>query len=71
VVLSCLTAIWDVEETLKRLPDYNESVIMADNDIHFYIINATEIAEEIGLGGRTNTIMQSSFFKHFWELFLI
>jgi pyruvate-ferredoxin/flavodoxin oxidoreductase len=36
---------------------------MADNDIQFYIINATEIAEEIGLGNRTNTIMQSAFFK--------
>lgn len=36
---------------------------MAENDINFYIINATEIAEEIGLGNRTNTIMQSAFFK--------
>ena len=36
---------------------------MAENNINFYIINATKIAEEIGLGNRTNTIMQSSFFK--------
>lgn len=36
---------------------------LAENDIKFYIINATKIAEEIGLGGRTNTIMQSAFFK--------
>jgi pyruvate-ferredoxin/flavodoxin oxidoreductase len=36
---------------------------MAENDIQFYIINATKIAEEIGLGSRTNTIMQSAFFK--------
>jgi len=28
-----------------------------------YMINATKIAEEIGLGERTNTIMQSAFFK--------
>lgn len=57
-----LNSIWDVEETKKRLPDYMKRY-MADNDIQFYIINATEIAEEIGLGGRTNTIMQSSFFR--------
>ncbi len=36
---------------------------MAEKNIKFYIINATKIAEEIGLGGRTNTIMQSAFFK--------
>ena len=36
---------------------------MAENKINFYIINATKIAEEIGLGNRTNTIMQSAFFK--------
>ncbi len=36
---------------------------LASNNIKFYIINATEIAEEIGLGNRTNTIMQSAFFK--------
>jgi pyruvate-ferredoxin/flavodoxin oxidoreductase len=36
---------------------------MADNNINFYIINATDIAEEIGLGNRTNTIMQAAFFK--------
>ncbi len=36
---------------------------MAQNNIQFYIINANAIAKEIGLGGRTNTIMQSAFFK--------
>ncbi len=57
-----LNSIWDVEETKRRLPDQMKKY-MADNNINFYIINATEIAEEIGLGGRTNTIMQSAFFK--------
>ncbi len=57
-----LNSIWDEEETKKRLPDHMKRY-MADNDIGFYIINATEIAERIGLGGRTNTIMQSTFFK--------
>ena len=36
---------------------------MAENNINFYIINATAIAEELGLGNRTNTIMQAAFFK--------
>jgi len=55
-------SIWNVEETKRRLPDHMKKY-MAENDIRFYIINATEIAEGIGLGGRTNTIMQSAFFK--------
>ncbi len=57
-----LNSIWDEEETKSKLPD-NIKKYLADNSIKFYIINATKIAEEIGLGGRTNTIMQSAFFK--------
>ncbi|HOZ30044.1 MAG TPA: pyruvate:ferredoxin (flavodoxin) oxidoreductase [Bacteroidales bacterium] len=55
-------SIWDVEETKKRLPDHMKKVLATKN-INFYIINATKIAEEIGLGNRTNTILQSAFFK--------
>jgi len=55
-------SIWDEEETKRRLPNHMKAY-MAQNDIQFYTINATAIAEEIGLGNRTNTIMQSSFFK--------
>lgn len=36
---------------------------MAEHHINFYIINATKIAMDLGLGSRTNTIMQSAFFK--------
>ncbi|MDR2891025.1 MAG: pyruvate:ferredoxin (flavodoxin) oxidoreductase [Alistipes sp.] len=36
---------------------------MAANDIAFYIVDATKIAAGLGLGNRTNTIMQSAFFK--------
>lgn len=36
---------------------------LAEHKINFYIIDATKIAEEIGLGNRTNSIMQSAFFK--------
>ncbi len=57
-----LNSIWDAEETKKRLPDHMKKYL-ADNEINFYIINATALAEEIGLGNRTNTIMQSAFFK--------
>jgi len=57
-----LNSIWDAEETKKKLPDSMKKY-MAANNISFYIINATNIAEKIGLGGRTNTIMQSAFFK--------
>jgi len=55
-------SIWDIEETKKRLPDHMKKYL-ADHNIRFFMINATAIAEEIGLGGRTNTIMQSAFFK--------
>ncbi|MCF8304256.1 MAG: pyruvate:ferredoxin (flavodoxin) oxidoreductase [Bacteroidales bacterium] len=57
-----LNSIWNKEETINRLPDSFKKY-MAENDIQFYIINATKIAREIGLGNRTNTIMQSAFFK--------
>ncbi|MBC8321603.1 MAG: pyruvate:ferredoxin (flavodoxin) oxidoreductase [Bacteroidetes bacterium] len=57
-----LNSIWDTEETKKRLPDHMKKYL-AENDITTYIINATEIAHRIGLGNRTNTIMQSAFFK--------
>ncbi len=57
-----LNSIWDEEETKNKLTAKMKKY-MAENDIQFYIINGTKIAEEIGLGGRTNTIMQSAFFK--------
>ena len=57
-----LNSAWSVKETLEKLPDRYKYYI-AKNDINFYIIDATEIAEELGLGSRTNTIMQSAFFK--------
>ena len=57
-----LNSIWDDEETKDKLPDGMKKY-MADNNIRFYTINATSIAEELGLGSRTNTIMQSAFFR--------
>ncbi|MDR0667798.1 MAG: pyruvate:ferredoxin (flavodoxin) oxidoreductase [Prevotellaceae bacterium] len=57
-----LNSLWDAEETKKRLPDFVKRTL-AEKKIRFYIINATQIAEEIGLGNRTNTILQSAFFQ--------
>ncbi len=57
-----MNSIWDEEETKRRLPNSMKKTL-AEKELGFYIINATKIAEEIGLGNRTNTIMQSSFFK--------
>jgi pyruvate-ferredoxin/flavodoxin oxidoreductase len=52
-----LNTIWDVEETKDRLPAKMKKYL-AENEINFYVIKATEIAEEIGLGNRANTILQ-------------
>jgi pyruvate-ferredoxin/flavodoxin oxidoreductase len=57
-----LNSIWDAEETKRRLPDHMKKYLAAHN-INFYIIDATKIADAIGLGNRTNSIMQSAFFK--------
>jgi pyruvate-ferredoxin/flavodoxin oxidoreductase len=57
-----LNSIWDAEETKRRLPDHMKKYL-ADHKINFYIMDATKIADEIGLGNRTNSIMQSAFFK--------
>ena len=53
---------WSVEETKAQLPDFVKKYL-ALHHITMYIIDATKIAAEIGLGNRTNTILQSAFFK--------
>ena len=57
-----LNSVHDAETTCRTLPDHMKAYL-AKNKINFYIINATKIAAELGLGSRTNTIMQSAFFK--------
>lgn len=57
-----LNSHWNTKETQERLPN-DVKRYLAQNEINLYIINATDIATEIGLGNRTNTIMQSAFFK--------
>ncbi|MCL2212550.1 MAG: pyruvate:ferredoxin (flavodoxin) oxidoreductase [Oscillospiraceae bacterium] len=57
-----LNCQWTPEELETVLPDYFKARI-ARNDVKLYIINAIDKAKEIGLGKRTNTILQSAFFK--------
>uniref|UniRef100_UPI003317346B pyruvate:ferredoxin (flavodoxin) oxidoreductase n=1 Tax=Sporanaerobacter acetigenes TaxID=165813 RepID=UPI003317346B len=57
-----LNTTWSVDELEERLPG-NVKRYLAEHNINFYIINATSIASEIGLGNRTNMIMQSAFFE--------
>ncbi len=57
-----LNTIWEGEELAKNLPN-NVKRYFAEHNITVYYINATKIAQEIGLGNRTNTILQSAFFR--------
>ncbi|EGU23551.1 pyruvate:ferredoxin (flavodoxin) oxidoreductase [Campylobacter fetus subsp. venerealis NCTC 10354] len=57
-----LNSIWDADETVKRIPNKVKR-LLAQKKANFYILNATKLAYDIGLGNRTNTIMQSAFFK--------
>lgn len=58
-VLNCL---WEPEELEEKLPADMKRYI-AENEIDFYIINAVDIAREVGLGGRINMVMQAVFFN--------
>ena len=57
-----LSTIWEEEEVKLRLPDSMKKYL-AENEINFYIINGTKLAVDLGLGKRSNTIMQAAFFK--------
>ena len=57
-----LNTIWEGDELVKNLPNKVKKYF-ADHKIKVYYINATKIAQEIGLGNRTNTILQSAFFR--------
>ena len=57
-----LNTIWTDEELDKHLPAAMKRYI-AKNNIKFYTVNAVKIAQELGLGGRFNMVMQSAFFK--------
>ena len=52
---------WTPEELSKHLAA-SEKRYIAKNDVQLYTINAIDLAIEIGMGKRTNTILQSAFF---------
>lgn len=58
-VLNCP---WAADELEDKIPASIKRTI-AKKDIDFYIIDAVGIAQDIGLGGRINMIMQAAFFK--------
>ncbi|WP_457788894.1 pyruvate:ferredoxin (flavodoxin) oxidoreductase [Anaeromassilibacillus sp. SJQ-5] len=57
-----LNCSWDGAELDAHLPAAMKRYI-AKNDIKFYTIDATHLAKGLGLGNRTNTILQAAFFK--------
>ena len=57
-----LNTIWEGQELANNLP-VKVKKYLAKHNIKVYYINATKIAQEIGLGNRTNTILQSAFFR--------
>ena len=57
-----LNTIFEGEELVNFMPNKVKRYF-AQNNIKVYTINATKIAQEIGLGNRTNTILQSAFFR--------
>ena len=57
-----LNTVHNEEEIVKHLPNGFKKQLALKN-AKFYIIDAVHLAREIGLGSRTNTILQSAFFK--------
>ncbi|NDO47664.1 pyruvate:ferredoxin (flavodoxin) oxidoreductase [Clostridium sp. MD294] len=57
-----LNTVWTPEELDKQLPASIKKQL-AEKKINFYTINGTDIAKEIGLGNRINTVLQAAFFK--------
>ena len=57
-----LNAPWTLEDMEKYLPNSLKRTI-AEKKLKFYTIDAVKIAEEMGLGGRINMVMQTVFFK--------
>lgn len=53
---------WKPEELDQHLTADTKQYI-AKNNIQLYLVNAIDLAQEIGLGKRTNTILQSAFFS--------
>ena len=57
-----LNCQWSADELEERLPAKVKRDL-ARKKANFYIVDAVSIARRLGLGGRTNTVLQSAFFK--------
>ncbi|MCR5591919.1 MAG: pyruvate:ferredoxin (flavodoxin) oxidoreductase [Lachnospiraceae bacterium] len=57
-----LNCTWTDEELETELPNRVKR-LFAKNKVRLFVINATAIAEELGLGSHTNTVLQAAFFK--------
>ncbi len=57
-----LNTSWDIEKLEKKLPNHVKK-LLAKKNIKLYTIDATSIAERLGLGTHTNTVLQAAFFK--------
>ena len=57
-----LNCTWTAQELEQKLPAAMKRYLY-ENNVNFYTIDAVDIAQELGLGGRINMIMQSAFFK--------
>ena len=57
-----LNCEWQESELEQHVPGEILKYI-ADNDIHFYIIDANRQSQAIGLGNRSNMVLQAAFFK--------
>ena len=57
-----LNCDWDMAGLEEHLPNRAKRII-AQRHLNFYTIDATAIAQKIGLGNRTNSVLQSAFFK--------
>jgi pyruvate-ferredoxin/flavodoxin oxidoreductase len=56
-----LNSPYPASETWDHLPRQVQQSII-DKELEFYVIDAYDVARDVGLGGRTNTIMQTCFF---------
>ena len=57
-----LNCPWSDDELSEKLPG-NVKRFIAQNDINFYTCDAVTIAKDLGLGSRTNSVLQAAFFK--------
>jgi len=57
-----LNCQWDMDELNMNLPGSMKKAL-AEKKAQFYTIDAIKIARKLGLGGRTNSVLQSAFFK--------